>query len=116
MLFFSPLLFRLASWIRKFSWENYMRFVFLMFSQTIHALPGISQELQGDTPPAWTKLLVILGEISHFQQLEQEQDVGFLALAAFFLGKVGKDQEGGGEGVPGGSQVVGAGDGDARYP
>lgn len=42
--------------------------------------------------------------------------MGFLALAAFFLGKVGKDQEGGGEGVPGGSQVVGAGDGDARYP
>lgn len=59
--------------------------------------------------PAWTKHLILFGETFPFQQLEQEQNTGFLLLAAFLLRRVGKDQEGEGEEM---ALVLGAGDGD----
>lgn len=92
-MLFSPLLFPLASWIREFTWENYIRFVFLIFSQTIHALPGISQELWGDTPPAWTKRLVILGEISHSDSWSRSKTWAFLLLLPFFLARRGRTKK-----------------------
>lgn len=60
-------------------------------------------------PAAWTKHLVIFGEIFPSQQLEQEQNTDFLLLAAFLLSRVGKHQEGKGEER---AQVLGAGGGD----
>lgn len=54
------------------------------------------------TPPRGQSISLFSEKFLIPNSWSRSTDVGFLALAAFMLGKVGKDQEGGGEGVPGG--------------
>lgn len=96
--FFPPPIFPLAFWIRKFSWKNCIWFVFLMFSWTIRSRPSRGFSGKG-TPLGTGKVFSYFWRKFSFL-MEQEQDMGFPALAASLLGRLGKDQEeGGGGGV-----------------